>query len=309
MAGKDITEKALLAYNDVFADIVNNLLFHGEQFIGEDELEQGRERSVYMGDKSLREQERDNSKFWRKNDIRIAFIGAESETEADDSISFRVIGYDGASYRDQICYEYNENGKRVRRMTRYPVITIVLYFGYKKRWDKAKSLYEVMGDGLIEELKPYVHDYKVNLFEIAFLNDKQVAGFKSDFRFVADYFVQKRKTGDYVGSKEEVKHIREVLQLLSAVADEKRFRMIANTMGKGGEPGTMCEVLDRIEAKGREKGLKEGKKEGKKEGLRQGEERLGKLGQALIEAGRNEDLLKAMKSTRSRAKLYKEFGL
>ena len=60
---KDITEKALIAYNDVFADIVNNLLFSGRKVISENELEQGRERSAYLGEKGIREQERDISKF------------------------------------------------------------------------------------------------------------------------------------------------------------------------------------------------------------------------------------------------------
>ena len=45
MAGKDMTEKALEAYNDVFADIVNNLVFHGRQEVAAEELQQGRDRS------------------------------------------------------------------------------------------------------------------------------------------------------------------------------------------------------------------------------------------------------------------------
>lgn len=42
-------------------------------------------------------------------------------------------------------------------------------------------------------MKPFVTNLKINLFEIAFLTDEQVAMFKSDFRIVADYFVQIRK--------------------------------------------------------------------------------------------------------------------
>lgn len=101
MAEKDMTEKALEAYNNVFADIVNCLLFHGKERIQEDDLEQGRERSVYQGEKALREQERDTLKFWKKHNIRIAYIGIENETEAEDDMPFRLAGYDGAAYRDQ----------------------------------------------------------------------------------------------------------------------------------------------------------------------------------------------------------------
>lgn len=38
MGDKDIAEKMLESYNDVFADIVNGLVFDGEQIIKEDEL-------------------------------------------------------------------------------------------------------------------------------------------------------------------------------------------------------------------------------------------------------------------------------
>ena len=39
MGAKDITEKTLEAYNDVFADIINVLLFKGKQVVKENELE------------------------------------------------------------------------------------------------------------------------------------------------------------------------------------------------------------------------------------------------------------------------------
>ena len=38
MAEKDITEKMLEQYNDVFMDIVNVLLFNGEMVVREDDL-------------------------------------------------------------------------------------------------------------------------------------------------------------------------------------------------------------------------------------------------------------------------------
>lgn len=305
MAVKDMTEKALEAYNDVFADIVNNLIFHGKPHVKEKDLEQGRERSVYSGEKTLREQERDVSKYWRKKNIRIALIGIENETEPEDDMPFRVIGYDGASYRDQIHYALDESGKRIKSFTRYPVITLVLYFGYKRHWDKAKTLYEVMGNHLDDEWKPLVNDYKINLYEIAYITDEQLAGFKSDFRFVADYFVQKRKTGTYLGSHEKVKHIREVLQLLAVLANDRRFREVAQSFEEGGEPGTMCEVLDEIE----QRGIKKGEKIGEKAGIKKGEERLAKLGQILLAAGRTDDLAKALKTASARTRLYKEFGI
>lgn len=45
MGQKDIAEKILADYNDVFADIVNVLLFEGKQIIKEDSLQYAKARS------------------------------------------------------------------------------------------------------------------------------------------------------------------------------------------------------------------------------------------------------------------------
>ena len=47
MGEKDIAEKVLEDYNDVFADIVNVLLFQGEQIVKPEQLEDKTLRSSY----------------------------------------------------------------------------------------------------------------------------------------------------------------------------------------------------------------------------------------------------------------------
>lgn len=50
MAEKDIIEKTLEDYNEVFADIVNVLLFNGERRINETDLEDVLPRSMFKAD-------------------------------------------------------------------------------------------------------------------------------------------------------------------------------------------------------------------------------------------------------------------
>ena len=50
MAEKDITEKRLEDYVDVFADIVNVLLFGGEERIRPEDLAESLPRSIYKAD-------------------------------------------------------------------------------------------------------------------------------------------------------------------------------------------------------------------------------------------------------------------
>ena len=107
-----------------------------------------------------------------------------------------------------------------------------------------------------EKFKPYVSDYEMkNLYEIAFLTPEQVQLFRSDFRYVADYLVQKRMTNDYRPSADVIDHVDEVLKLMSVLTDDRRFEEIIQELpGKGGT--SMCTVLDKVENRGIEKGLK-----------------------------------------------------
>ena len=73
------------------------------------------------------------------------------------------------------------------------------------------------------ELDPYVSDYKINVFEIAWLSYETISKFKSDFRYVADYYGQIRKTGKWKPMPGEVKHVKELFDLLSVVTSDNRF--------------------------------------------------------------------------------------
>lgn len=254
MADKDITEKILESYNDVFADIVNGLLFHGEPIISPDELEDQAPRAAYKADGRIREMERDVAKRWTKSNIRIACVGLENQTEPDADMPLRVFGYDGAEYRSQLRKE--SLGK-----PRYPVVTLVLYFGHEKRWDKPLSLHEAAN--VPDIFKPFVPDMKINLFEIAYLTREQVNLFHSDFRIVADYFVQKRESGDYKPSTERLDHVEATLQLLSVMTRDHRFEEVLNNGEAEGGVRNMCEVLEKVEKRGIEIGREEGREEGK----------------------------------------------
>ena len=250
MTGKDATEKTLESYGDVFADIVNVLLFDGRHVIAPGDLRDALPRSIYKADGKLHEQERDTAKFWLSGQIRIALLGLENQTEIEEDMVLRVISYDGAAYRDQM--NRDEKGKPKER---YPVVTIVLYFGYKKRWDKPLNLKERFD--IPKALEPYVNDYHVNLIEIAWLPDETIARFQSDFRFVADYFSQKRKNQQYKAPAGEMKHVRAVLELLSAVMQDTRFIDAYNERVAEGRPTNMDPWLDEIENRGMEKGKTE----------------------------------------------------
>ena len=98
-----------------------------------------------------------------------------------------------------VCGKIQASPERVKnrwpkKISRYPVVTLVLYFGTDTKWTAPKSLCKCFV--VPEELKPFVSDYKINVFDIAWLSDKTIEMFKSDFKFVAQYFQTKRTTSN-----------------------------------------------------------------------------------------------------------------
>lgn len=193
--------------------------------------------------------DRDVSKIWLENGIQLSLFGIENQTAQDKTMPLRIIGYDGASYREQLLK--NQSGL-------YPVVTMVLYFGYK-HWNTSTTLHKSLTQ-LPDGLKPYVSDYKINVFEIAYLSQEQVKMFKSDFRIVAEYFVQTRTNPDYRPVPERIRYVNEMLNLMSVLTSDQRFESnyIQKELSKK-EVVTMCEVLDLIEARGEARGELKGK--------------------------------------------------
>lgn len=230
MNEKDSAEKILVDYEDVFADIVNVLLFGGKEYVKPEELVSLPVRSQYKADDSrLHEEERDVAKYWKSQGIRIAVCGIEHQSQPDGFMPARVIAYDGANYRSQLLRRNKSDSKTSETVKDAvgdgkiaPVVTLVLYFG-TERWNKARTLKELFRE-VPEELMPYINDYRINLFEIAWLDDETIDKFKSDFKVVARHFAETRKNPDYVPKNiGELKHVDEVLKLLSVVTGDSRY--------------------------------------------------------------------------------------
>ena len=263
MGQKDITEKLLEDYNDVFADIINGLIFNGEQRILPESLENTQVHSQYKAeDGKVHELERDVAKYWKDKKVELAICGIENQSSVEKNMPFRIVGYDGASYRSQLLEERKEI---------LPVMTIVLYFGTNRHWYGKKNIKGLMK--IPEELNDYINDYEMKVFEIAWLTEAEIDRFHSDFKIVANFFVQKRKNKNYIpDDPTEIRHVDEVLKLLQVMTGDERYQMIFNRK-KGVH--SMCDVAERLEKMGIEKGLKQGIGEGIKQGIERGIE-LGK---------------------------------
>ena len=271
---KDTAEKRLEACNDVFADIFDNLLFGGQQIIDEEQLEATpTEAFVRKGNGRIWQGNRDILKTCGKKGQYRLICGIENQTQIDNTMPERIMGYDYAVYEEQIRKLQAQNekdgrpayAKRLHENQRLmPVITAVLYYGTKEEWRHPVRLYDMLDfPAEVEEvIKPYVADYPINIIDVSRLAEKERARLTSDFRLIADYLAYKNNPERLKKFMEEnnqkIRHPEEFLDVMSEVASDGRYKKIKEKILNQGvkkEELTMCIIAEELENRGMEKGI------------------------------------------------------
>ncbi len=245
MGIKDVTEKYLESYNDVFLDIVNvYFAINGVKDLRierPEDLQDAQTRTVYKSVGEIREQERDVTKLWVTEGAVISLIGLENQSVIDRTMPLRIFGYEGADYR----YQLTQKNRKLN-----PVFTIIVYFGTSERWPKSRTLFELLK--VPDSLKMLLNDCHVNVLELAWLTDDQIELFKSDFKFVARQVRSERTGEEFIPSDERVTHPDALLKLMGALTGDRRFTEAVNNLADFYEGGnfTMKSFLEKAEAKG-----------------------------------------------------------
>ena len=297
MGEKDILEKKLLMFNDVFADFVNGIMFDGKDIVKEDELVDLSGWSHYKGDDSKhRFQDRDVVKLWKKENVVISLIGIENQDIPDKNMVFRVLSYDGASYRTQLVEEESRKRKKNSGIDGelqdiFPVITFVIYYG-EEEWRHETTLHKRLN--LDSELKHYVSDYSINLIDLKKLSEDDINKFKKDFKLIADYMVKGSK---HKADRIDLNHPEEVSELiLRLTGEELPFEVECEEGGKNMEK-FFEPMFERAEARGEARGKAEG------------ENCLARLISLLMSEGKNDKIKDVVENEEIRHGLYKEYGI
>ena len=297
MGEKDILEKKLLMFNDVFADFVNGIMFDGKDVVKEGELVDLSGWSHYKGDDSKhRFQDRDVVKLWKKENVVISLIGIENQDIPDKNMVFRVLSYDGASYRTQLVEEESRKRKKNASIDGelqdiFPVITFVIYYG-EEEWRHETTLHKRLN--LDSELKHYVSDYSINLIDLKKLSEDDINKFKKDFKLIADYMVKGSK---HKADRIDLNHPEEVSELiLRLTGEELPFEVECEEGGKNMEK-FFEPMFERAEARGEARGKAEG------------ENCLARLISLLMSEGKNDKIKDVVENEEIRHGLYKEYGI
>lgn len=215
VGNKDHAEKLLEDYNDVFADIYNTLLFQ-KPLLKEELLQFGPTESVYKNDdNATAEQRRDVLKVYKNQaNLVISSFGIENQSSYDEYMPVRVMSYDAGTYQQQV-----KNSEKKQDI--YPVVTIVLNFS-NRQWGNVKDLHSLLN--ISEELKPFVENYNIRVFDIAFLEDEVIDSFTSDFKAIARFFKDKRLNKDGMADNTvELKYPTAVTEFLTVFTNDSRY--------------------------------------------------------------------------------------
>ena len=280
MAEKDITEKILLSYADVFADCINALLYDGRPRLTAENTQPAPTESFYKHDKP-HNQFCDASRYLtEEGSILLQFI-IENETQLEERQILRKVSYQAGSYRQQL-----ESGVPV-----YGVIPVVIAWTGKSSRIPASLHTLLLKNGVPSVELQRIDDAKLTIYHMNNLPPETRQHFTSDMGFVADYLNE----GSFEERKgQKILHLEALCDMMEAVTGDTRFSEQAIQLLKHkqeGEPIMMCEYIDMLEARGEEKG----------------EARLSKLLTKLYELGRDDDAKLAVRDIDARDEFYREF--
>ena len=259
--GCDIPQKELESYPDVFTDIVNALVYGGEQVVDLRNLRPAETETRYRDrEHRLRNQYEDLGRYETdgKGGTRILYLLA-NQSRTDSRMLLRKCGYVGGYYRGQ----YERQTEEV-----CPVMELVLYWG-KKRWRAPRSMRDLFGrKGIEPRAWEYMDDERLHVFEMRRLPREVMGRFRSDMRIILEYLAYGENMGRL---DQEISHPVALLELMQALSGDGRYQTVIENLMREEKTGerrkwTVCRLMDKYWGGGKQEGLKEGKQEGLKEG-------------------------------------------
>lgn len=276
MAEKDITEKNLMSYADVFADCENVLMYGGKRRVKVELLQPAPTESFYQNGKKVHNQFSDVSYFLIENgEIKAQYL-IENETRLSRRQVLRKASYEGGAYRRQL-----ESKKRM-----YPVISMVIDWTGKCSHIPLSIYGLLRADGVNQEDVLLAEDIKLVVHHMRNLSRNIRDMFTSDIGFVVDYLNE----GSFENRKKQrIVHVEALCQMMEALTRDARFtEQIGDFLirQREGREVIMCEYIDMLETKG--------------------ENKLAALLSKLYSMGRDEEAKQAVKDENIRKQLYAE---
>ena len=262
-----------------FADAVNGVLFQGQDVVKPEELEEADSVvAAVLENGQSHKVIHDKVRRWKGRHIAIMVL--ENQSHVDYRMVLRtmraeVIGYE--KQRKKAYLQAMRKGEEIsedeflsemlkgQKLT--PVIIIVLYMG-EKPWDGARSLYELLE--LEEELKPFISDHRLNLYDYHEHSDFSV--FKAENRALFEVLSclgdEKKMEGCAAMYENLDEESTKAILGIAGVQIKLKKLFVKKTEG-GKKMYQLCKAFaDHMET-GRKEGIQEGIQEGRREGRKE----------------------------------------
>lgn len=212
MGQKDLAEKKLESFNDVFADVINNLFLFGD-YIDENKLIDHTTEGIIKDEYGhLFDSMKDVKKKY-VDQFEIAIIGIENESNVNKYLPIKIMQYEAAEYIKQLKEIEDEKRERI-----VPVVTCVLNFS--KRKIKDKELLALMD--VPNWLSGLVNEYSVKVVNVYYLPKEVKDKLQSDFKFVANVYSNEPDWEPYKDLVPD--HIEECGDVLTVLTNDYAYK-------------------------------------------------------------------------------------
>ena len=269
MGKPDITHKMLLSFNDEFANVFSALALKGKVVLDPKRLKEAQTSYQHLDSGVPRELQRDVVKIYDGQAFGLFIAGIENQMRPDYRMPVRVMGYDWTRYNYQLSQLWRKNRKTDFAMNHSasafhsisPVITHILNFSYKERWNGPTSVRDLVN--LPSGLEDYFQDYKIHVTDLAWLSESERALLTGDFRILVDALCEMQSSGRITGSDRPIKRLEVLMAALATTTGRKSFLNMKYYKYNNSQGGvSMCEVMDRWEAKLKKEGIEIGTEKG-----------------------------------------------
>ena len=295
MGDQDRPGKLFMACRDVFAELVNVLVYQGEKVLAEERMYPGPTESVYPRKTAeLASQFQDYSMYEVVQGEVHASYTVENQSRVDRWMVLRHAGYEGVAYRRQYRKGKEEGYSLTGQPSEgqiqkgeisieqspeecdpaeeegiYPVISLVLNWG-EKRWTAATTIPDLLDYPVHRGAEDYLYRNRMHVFDMRFLDREERSLFEGDMRVILDYLSDRESL---IRRRQKLRNPEEVMRMLHALSGDTRYLENITIMKEEGG-SVVCDLLDEMVNKGieigKQEGIEEGIEIGKQEGIEEG---------------------------------------
>jgi len=258
-----------------FADIYNGCLFGGKELMKPEDLEEA-DSVIVLPSLQTKATKIIADKVRKWKGYYASVIILESQSYIDYRMVLRAMKDDLANYEKQRAQAYQDfldsgqepsSHERLSRTPKdlklIPCITLVIYVGTDEPWDGKTELYEFLD--IAEELKPYVSNYRFNLYD--YHEHKDFSVFKTENRYLFETLARSEDKENMMQYLEQspLQNTNDpdiVTAILGCIGKKMSKKDLKRIQDKETGGYDMCKALRDMIDEGRNEGRNEGVLEG-----------------------------------------------